>query len=110
CRKRHWRPMNLIALSRIASRALPAAFLLVSLVAPALGQGISPESTPDENNLSRRGHSMNSSGHEVHQPAKSLNGSVPVGASARCRDGEYSFSEHHSGTCSGHGGVTNWLR
>ena len=23
---------------------------------------------------------------------------------------DYSFSEHHSGTCSGHGGVAEWLR
>lgn len=30
------------------------------------------------------------------------------GASARCRDGSYSHSRHHSGTCSGHGGVAEW--
>ncbi|MBW8825258.1 MAG: DUF3761 domain-containing protein [Acidobacteria bacterium] len=34
---------------------------------------------------------------------------APVGASARCRDGSYSFSQHRSGTCSGHGGVAVWL-
>ena len=34
---------------------------------------------------------------------------VPEGASARCRDGTYSFSRHHSGTCSRHGGVAQWL-
>ncbi|KAA2266180.1 DUF3761 domain-containing protein [Solihabitans fulvus] len=33
----------------------------------------------------------------------------PAGATARCRDGEYSFSQHRSGTCSGHGGVAQWL-
>jgi hypothetical protein len=32
-----------------------------------------------------------------------------VGATAQCRDGTYSFSQHHSGTCSYHGGVAAWL-
>ena len=35
--------------------------------------------------------------------------SPPVGATAVCRDGTYSFSLHRSGTCSHHGGVTTWL-
>ena len=35
--------------------------------------------------------------------------SVPNGATARCRDGTYSFSKHRSGTCSHHGGVATWL-
>jgi hypothetical protein len=33
----------------------------------------------------------------------------PPGATARCRDGSYSFSQHRSGTCSHHGGVAVWL-
>jgi hypothetical protein len=33
----------------------------------------------------------------------------PPGATAVCRDGSYSFSQHHSGTCSHHGGVQQWL-
>jgi Protein of unknown function (DUF3761) len=32
----------------------------------------------------------------------------PPGWHAQCRDGSYSFSEHRSGTCSGHGGVKQW--
>jgi hypothetical protein len=35
--------------------------------------------------------------------------SPPAGATAQCNDGTYSFSTHHSGTCSGHGGVARWL-
>lgn len=35
--------------------------------------------------------------------------SAPPGATARCRDGTYSYSKHHSGTCSHHGGVAVWL-
>jgi hypothetical protein len=39
-------------------------------------------------------------------PASAL---PPAGATARCRDGTYSYSQHHSGTCSYHGGVASWL-
>ena len=34
----------------------------------------------------------------------------PRGATAICRDGEFSYSQHHGGTCSGHGGVSRWLK
>lgn len=34
---------------------------------------------------------------------------VPAGATARCRDGTYSFSRNRRGTCSHHGGVAEWL-
>jgi hypothetical protein len=34
---------------------------------------------------------------------------VPPGATALCRDGTYSYSQHHSGTSSHHGGVARWL-
>ena len=36
-------------------------------------------------------------------------GGAPPGATALCRDGSYSFSQHRSGTCSHHGGVATWL-
>jgi hypothetical protein len=32
-----------------------------------------------------------------------------AGATAICRDGTWSFSQHRSGTCSWHGGVAVWL-
>ncbi|WP_297621903.1 DUF3761 domain-containing protein [Nocardia sp.] len=35
--------------------------------------------------------------------------SAPPGATALCKDGDYSFSENHRGTCSGHHGVAQWL-
>jgi hypothetical protein len=34
----------------------------------------------------------------------------PVGATAICKDGTYSYSQHRRGTCSHHGGVAIWLR
>src|ERR1700722_346347 len=63
---------------------------------------------PNEAELTSHGHYVNKSGQEVHSPAKTKNGSVPTGASARCVDGTYSFSRHHSGTCSRHGGGAEW--
>jgi hypothetical protein len=49
----------------------------------------------------------NANGHRVHRPVHS--NQRPAGATAQCRDGAYSFSENHRGTCSHHGGVANWL-
>jgi hypothetical protein len=33
----------------------------------------------------------------------------PSGATARCSDGTYSYSQQRSGTCSHHGGVATWI-
>jgi len=52
----------------------------------------------------KAGYYENVSGHCIHRPSSS-----PAGATARCRDGTY-YSEHASGTCSHHGGVSRWIR
>src|SRR5260370_30016307 len=49
------------------------------------------------------GSYQNSSGNCVPSP----NGST-ADVTAVCRDGSYSHSQHHSGTCSSHGGVGQW--
>jgi hypothetical protein len=59
--------------------------------------------------LSNSNSYVNSDGQTVHSPAYSTNGQVPMGATAQCRDGTYSFSLHRSGTCAYHGGVARWL-
>jgi hypothetical protein len=51
---------------------------------------------------------VNSAGNEVCSPYQSPSG-PPAGATARCSDGTYSFSQSRSGTCSSHGGVAQWL-
>jgi len=48
----------------------------------------------------------NSRGNCVRRPVRSHR--PPAGASARCRDGTYSFSQSRRGTCSWHGGVATW--
>lgn len=42
--------------------------------------------------------------------AKPASGNTdPTGATAKCKDGTYSKSKSHSGACSHHGGVDQWL-
>lgn len=47
---------------------------------------------------------VNSNGNYVPSPS-----SNPSGATAKCRDGTYSYSQSRQGTCSHHGGVAEWL-
>jgi len=77
--------------------------VLAAAVAVALGAGASAHARTAATDCSR-GYYKNVSGHCVHSPASS-----PVGATARCRDGTYSYSEHASGTCSHHDGVRIWI-
>ena len=51
-------------------------------------------------------HYTNVDGNSVHSPMHAHG--RPVGATAHCGDGTWSFSQHHSGTCSHHGGVSSW--
>jgi hypothetical protein len=53
-------------------------------------------------------HYVNVSGNCVLRPVAAA--VAPAGASARCKDGTYSSSQHRSGTCSRHGGVQEWLK
>jgi hypothetical protein len=50
----------------------------------------------------------NSNGTKVHVPVQAS--VAPKGATARCKDGSFSFSLHRKGTCSGHKGVQSWLK
>ncbi|AJX17381.1 hypothetical protein WJ95_17070 [Burkholderia ubonensis] len=68
-----------------------------------------PQTYGNEADLDRHDTYRNRDGETVHAPARSKSGRAPEGASARCRDGTYSFSRHRRGTCSGHGGVAAWL-
>ena len=52
----------------------------------------------------KSGYYKNVDGKCVHSPS-----SDPRGATAKCRDGSYSYSLHASGTCSHHGGVARWI-
>jgi len=45
----------------------------------------------------------------VRVPSPVFSETKPAGATARCRDGSYSFSQHRRGTYSYHGGVAEWF-
>ncbi len=68
-----------------------------------------PTPTPNESQLVEHGSYINKDGVRVHSPAHTTDGAQPANATAMCRDGSYSFSRHHQGTCSHHGGVVHWL-
>jgi len=91
---------------RLARFIIAAAVLLAVSVLPtlALGHGYSPRAYPSRSHSSL--YYTNVSGHRVHRPMFSAH--PPHGWSAQCADGSYSFSEHHRGTCSHHGGVSRW--
>ncbi|MFA6503884.1 MAG: DUF3761 domain-containing protein [Patescibacteria group bacterium] len=61
-----------------------------------------PLAVPDAPN----GTYKNTAGNVV--PSPYVAPSKPAGASAKCRDGSFSFSQSRSGTCSHHGGVAEW--
>jgi hypothetical protein len=87
---------------------LLTAMALAALMAAASGPVLAKAKGDAGARLVEGGSYVNSSGHVVHRPAHAVGG-VPAGATARCRDGTYSFSEHRRGTCSHHGGVATWL-
>lgn len=67
------------------------------------------KSQPNEAQLVEHGSYVNKAGNMVHSPAHTKDGSIPQGASAKCSDGTFSFSQSRRGTCSRHGGVSQWL-
>lgn len=70
------------------------AVVLATLASPALARSQGP-------------YYRSSDGSEVHDPTRETNAAYGT-PTADCRDGTHSYSHHHSGTCSGHGGVANW--
>jgi hypothetical protein len=88
-----------------------ACSLLVTFGASAKGPvpADQPGGQADEKQLVEHGHYTNKSGQSVHSPAHSKDEMKPKGATARCRDGTWSFSQSHRGTCSHHGGVSEWV-
>lgn len=88
---------------------------LVLFLYPAISTAEAPTSKPyteeisNEADLANHDSYVNSKGNVVHSPSKTISGKAPDGASAKCRDGTYSFSRSRRGTCSHHGGVGQWL-
>ena len=106
--------MNKLKLARLV--ALLAATILFCGQANALvddsgqyQQKQIQKSQPNDSQLVEHGSYVNKAGNTVHSPAHTKDGAIPQGASAKCSDGTYSFSQSRRGTCSHHGGVSQWL-
>jgi hypothetical protein len=80
--------------------------LIGTYVAPAKASTTTSTSSSSASNCTN-GTYVNSAGNTVCRPESSS--SAPSGATAKCGDGTYSFSQSRSGTCSHHGGVAVWL-
>ena len=93
--------ISALALATVGAPARPATSP-ASAPAAASAASASPR-------LVEQGHYRNVDGAVVHSPAHTDSGAAPAGASAQCRDGSWSFSLHHRGTCSHHGGVARWI-
>lgn len=101
-------------------RIILAALAALTLTAPAYAldpspyQGQTPPTRPhihqpDESALLEHQHYRNVDGNSIHSPAHTSSNQAPAGATAKCGDGSFSFSQHHRGACSRHGGVVSWL-
>lgn len=63
------------------------------------------QSDDEQSSVLSNDNYTNSDGDPVHSPAYS--DTIPTGATAQCSDGTCSFSQHHQGTCSHHGGMSH---
>ncbi|MCU1400179.1 MAG: hypothetical protein JWN62_3288 [Acidimicrobiales bacterium] len=83
------------------------AFVPVSLTSFGPSDGLAhaapAPSAHTERPMCKAGTYKNVNGKCIKKP-----GSNPAGATAKCKDGTYSYSTHRSGTCSGHKGVSIW--
>jgi hypothetical protein len=79
--------------------------LVVVVAAIVAGSTVAAQARPPvQAALCSVGYYKNVNGRCVHRPSHD-----PHGATAKCRDGTYSYSQHASGTCSHHGGVRRWI-
>jgi len=105
--------MKKIIFAALIAAALPVSWAQRAPDTPAVPRQVAPaqvkQAEPNDAELLSHRHYKAKDGHEVHSPARSTHDQAPAGASAQCRDGTYSFSQHRRGTCSHHGGVVTWL-
>lgn len=104
--------LSVLRSATLRARLPPVRFVALGLAMAVAGAAQAREfREPDESTLDRhRRYVSRSDGQSVHQPARTRDGSKPPDATARCRDGTWSFSHTHRGTCSRHGGVASWER
>jgi hypothetical protein len=85
-----------------AKAAAPAAAVAAPSAAVAASPAAAAPAAPQAARPAATGAASPTTGNSVN--------TNPVGATARCKDGTYSHSASHTGTCSRHGGVAEWLK
>ena len=70
--------------------------------APASTESASPAATPAPSAAASKAA-------PAAKAAATTGNTDPTGATAKCKDGTYSKSKHHAGSCSHHGGVAEFL-
>jgi|GEM_PF-6259787 len=80
------------------------------IAAPVINNNVKEETVNTDFNVAKPLEPIkyyeNSAGNTVQSPTKY--DAIPAEATAKCRDGSYSFSQSRRGTCSHHGGVSVW--
>jgi hypothetical protein len=71
--------------------------------APAAAESASPAAAPAPDAAAA------SKAAPAAKSAATTGNTDPTGATAKCKDGTYSKSKHHKGSCSHHGGVAEFL-
>ena len=82
----------------VQKAAKPAA----ATATPASTESASPAATPAPSAAASKAT-------PAGKAAATAGNSDPTGATAKCKDGTYSKSKHHKGSCSHHGGVAEFL-
>jgi Protein of unknown function (DUF3761) len=70
--------------------------------APAAAESASPAAAPAPSAAASKAA-------PAAKSAATTGNTDPTGATAKCKDGTYSKSKHHKGSCSHHGGVAEFL-
>lgn len=81
--------------------------LRTTVVGPSVPAARTAPATTSAPGACPTGTYVNASGNTVCSPYAAP--APPGGATAQCNDGSYSMSQHRQGTCSGHGGVRQFL-
>ena len=77
--------------------------------APAATESASPAAAPAPSAASKSAPAAAPKATPAAKAAATTGNTDPTGATAKCKDGTYSKSKHHTGSCSHHGGVAEFL-
>ncbi len=90
-----------------AKAAAPAAGAS-SATAPSASSPVPAATAPTKPGAAPAAAAQGTGSAKATAPANAKN-TDPTGAIAKCKDGTYSHAKSHSGACSRHGGVAEWL-